>query len=359
MYKRPFLVVGEGIVGPLMALALRQQGLKAHLLQNKSVPSSVDQGSIVLAPDMTDYLTEDLGLSSARPSGSQLKNHYTYDNRGNVLMNLNLDSLKPEESGTFFSCQRSLIEGLLLKECGKGSAYLEYKNPVKVMRAATISSTSSAADGGITAHFDSGATVDYQAVINVSRDMAVVPLSTTHELSVKNREAMVKDHKRAVDVSRLYFEWTFPIPREDWDLTSDELAEIIHRQGRRMWVSATSARNLTVTTTMPAHLRVDDASPSGHSKGLQTYWSTGEPNTHTLWVDALQPAMQKAIAKKEYKRVDYHTPSYCHEHWLEDGGKIIRVGPAAHGATAQVYICCCYCFVALSPSSPYPFPPTT
>eukprot|EP00659_Diplonema_papillatum_P017849 gene17849-27509_t len=340
---KPFLVVGESIVAPLMAICLREQGLEAHIFQRPPEKQSIDLGSIVLPPMLTNYLTEDLGLGGVRPQGNMLTSFYTYDNQANILMNLNLDSLRGPDSGTFFCSQRSIIEKLLLRECEKSRHFLTHDNPIVSLDTQYPLVGLSQGHGGVKARFSSGKTALYTGVINVSRDMDAVPLiNDTHEVALAKRKEYSTTFNRARDQAPFYFDWTIPVPTETWELSHDEVAEIVHREGRRLFARPVSDKELSVTMTAPRRGALENCQTSSmnqhtgstHYNMLRKHWETGDPITHSLWTQSLLPAMQLAV-RHNYKRINYASPTYCFDDWTEEGGRIIRVGPAAHGATAQ------------------------
>eukprot|EP01063_Lacrimia_lanifica_P023313 TRINITY_DN30817_c0_g1_i1.p2 TRINITY_DN30817_c0_g1~~TRINITY_DN30817_c0_g1_i1.p2 ORF type:complete len:459 (+),score=155.19 TRINITY_DN30817_c0_g1_i1:67-1377(+) len=340
----PFLVVGEGIAAPLMALCLRSNGMHAHLLQRPAEKLSIDQGSVILTPRATSFLTEDLELHGARPPGNMVSNFYSYDNSANVLMNLNLDSLRAEDSGTFFCCQREVIERLLLRECDRPASQLEGKNPVKmpVKKGANVGIrkvTSQPGGSGVTVQFKNGATGNYEGIINLSRDMDAVPLINKDNSDVKaQRKECVDVLRRAKDNMQTPFwvDWTIPVKPEDrWELHYDELGEIVHRAGRRIFVRPTSAKEFSICMNIPRRAMLEDSTPAQHFNVVKNFWSSLDPITHALWKDGILPGLESTVTTAH--KVNYVTPTYCFESdsWLEEGGKYIRIGPAAHGATAQ------------------------
>eukprot|EP00755_Sulcionema_specki_P004766 Sspe_Gene.30925::Locus_15280_Transcript_1_1_Confidence_1.000_Length_1420::g.30925::m.30925 len=329
---KPYLVVGEGIVAPLMAICLREAGLHAVLVCRDAPQQSIENSSVVLAPAITSYLTEDLGLAGARPVGSAVTSYYTYDQAGNVLMNLNLDSLRPADGGTFFSSQRKVIQSLLLRECQKGAAFLKEKNPVRVISRAEVTSLSQS-HGGITANLSRGSlgNTAFAAVINVSRDMNAVPLLSSHETVVQRRQTLIREYERAVSRAPFFAEWRVPTPY--WDLAADDIAEIVHRAGRKMFVRPVGASEAAITLNMPPRVRLEHAKPADHYKALREFWDRDGGVQHPLWLNSIVPALQEALLKAP--KVNYFSPTYCFDNWSEDNHRILRLGPAAHGGTAQ------------------------
>ena len=331
-----YLVVGEGIVAPLMALCLREQGLQTDLLHRKNEIQSRDNGSIVLPPSVTHFLTEDLGLSGAQPPGNIVSSYYSYDNRKNVLMNLNLEGLKHDETGSFFCCQRSEIEKLLVRECQRGAQYLEHANPVSVLNSDIIRLDPSLQ--GVKTTFVNGNSRSYTHIINCSRNMGAVPLMSTSkdDTCVDLRKNIETTVSRADESSPLYLDWTVPLPSENWELQQDEIAEIVHRQARKMYVRPVSATQMCITLTAPKHgTLLNNAKPANHFNALLSSWSVGEEVTHNLWKTAILPALTEAVPKS-YKKVEYLTPTYCLDDWTElPNNRIIRIGPAAHSTTSQ------------------------
>ena len=290
-------------------------------------------------PDMTHYLTHTLGLSGARPPGNTLDNYYSYDHKANVLMNLNLDSLRPQdESGTFFTCQRSVVEKILLKECQKRARYLEHKNPIKVLERTQLTDLKRKS-GALSAQFGDGMVQEYQAVINVSRDMDAVPLiNKDHEPAVQHRKEIKRIYKRELAKAPVYYEWTFATPK-DWGLEKDEMAEIIHPGKKRLWIRATAAKELTLVTSVGKNLKFAEDRLAQYSGSVLKYWEDPKDVTvHALWKEHLMPAFEEFGSKNDGRKLDYLCPNYNFENWLEEDGDIIRMGPAAHGDNAEVCV---------------------
>jgi len=113
-----YLVVGDGLMAPFMALCLRVHGLECDLAHHPSV-SDLDRGTIVLTPSVTQLMGDVLNVSV--PSGSVVGRTLTFDHVGNDMCDIDLNEFREKgESPTFFCCDRLKVEAALLSLCSIG-----------------------------------------------------------------------------------------------------------------------------------------------------------------------------------------------------------------------------------------------
>ena len=188
-----YLVLGEGITAPFMALCLRLRGLECDLAITESPESDQDRGSVVLTPGATQVLGDVMGISV--PHGSVAGRLISFDHVGNDLCDLDLAGLceKGDEAPTFYCCDRQRIEDSLLSLCRLSQYACTVLSPGSVVDARTMTV---AGEDCVSLRFlnNPGVTRVYRKVIATSRHHSILPdCSQTDEQTryhVQNEETL-------------------------------------------------------------------------------------------------------------------------------------------------------------------------
>ncbi|ORC85273.1 uncharacterized protein TM35_000361330 [Trypanosoma theileri] len=333
-----YLVIGDGMMAPFMALCLRVHGLDCDLAYHQS-DDDLDRGTIVLTPSLTQILGDVLNVSV--PSGSVVGRLLTFDHVGNDMCDLDLNEFRAKgESPTFFCCDRPKLERALLSLCSVGPHACPRLPPPRLDRGGLEPLDR----GGVRVHFAGGAgRRDYLGVITTARKPALVPELTLTDEELRRRAANDETYTEARMKAVRWAEVCVPPLPELGKLEkrftpgSQEIVELLTPRGAKMTVRPTMMATklfYNVTITIP------DATPDPRLKTSSTkqfwddvieHWTAGVPGyiPHTMF-RPMMTHMQQHFTKSS--ALVYRTPLFVMPHWSEGGGRVIKIAHAAHGA---------------------------
>ncbi|GET85911.1 hypothetical protein, conserved [Leishmania tarentolae] len=332
-----YLVIGDGLMAPFMALCLRVHGLACDLAHHWS-QNDLDRGTIVLTPSVTQLMGDVLNVSV--PSGSVVGRVLTFDHVGNDMCDIDLNEFREKgESPTFFCCDRLKVESALMSLCRIGA------HSCMVLPKPQIDKGGLEAldNGGVRVHFASGVQQDYLGVICTARNQDLVP-----ELTVTNEElqARAENAEKYRDTFSKSVRWMElcvpPLPElgkfeKRFTPGSQEVVEILTPRDAKMTVRPTMMATklfYNVTLTIPdgtADPRLKSTSTKLFWDDVVMHWTSGVPGyiSHTMFrpmFTHLQQNFTKSSA------LVYRTPLFLMPHWSEGGGRVIKVAHAAHGS---------------------------
>uniref|UniRef100_A0A7S1Q2B9 Uncharacterized protein n=1 Tax=Neobodo designis TaxID=312471 RepID=A0A7S1Q2B9_NEODS len=331
-----FLVVGDGVVGPFMALCLRAHGIDCDLAHHPS-NNDLDRGTIVLTPSATQILGDLLSVSV--PSGSVVGRILVFDHVGNDMCDLDLNEFREKgESPTFFSCDRPKIEQSLLSLCNVGQYSCNVMSKAQVEKHGLV-----ATPKGVRATFTTGTSAEYRGVIVTTRNPDHIPeLTVTNEELQQHAENELA-YKKAMSTATRWLEVSVPpLPElgkfeKRFTPGSQEIVELLTPRGCKMSVRPTMmATKLFYNVCMT--ISDQSADPRLKSTPMKTFWdetiehwTAGVPGyvSHTMFKPMFlhsQQHFQKSRAVV-FKAAPYNLP-----HWTQGGGRVIKVGHAVHGA---------------------------
>jgi hypothetical protein len=331
-----FLVIGDGIVGPFMALCLRAHGIDCDLVHHPS-SNDIDRGTIIMTPSVTQVLGDVLNVSV--PSGSVVGRVLVFDHVGNDMCDLDLNEFREKgESPTFFSCDRPKIEQSLLSLCKMGTHSCNVMSKAMVERAGLV-----ATPKGVRATFTSGNSAEYRGVIVTARNQALVPELTITNEELQNRAENDLAYKKAMSQATRWLEVCVPpLPElgkfeKRFTPGSQEIVEILTPRGCKM-----SVRPTMMATKLFYNINIvisdQSADPRLKSTPMKTFWdetvehwTSGIPGyvSHTMFKPMFLH-MQQHFAKS--KAVCYRAAPYNLPHWTEGGGRVLKIGPSVHGS---------------------------
>lgn len=368
-----YLVIGDGMMAPFMALSLRVHGLQCDLMHFSSTHPS-DRGTVVLTPSITQLMGDVLNVSV--PSGSVIGRLLVFDHLGNDMCDLDLNEFREKgESPTFFCCDRLKVESALLSLCrvglhschvwshpgwggggglrgsttGSGEA-LGKDSTLSSLSGGAAASSSSAVQlealptGGVRVRFThSGLTQDYLGVICTARNPALIPELTLNNEELQQRAENAEKYRENMTKAPRWMELCVPpLPElgkyeKRFTPGSQEIVEILTPRDAKLTVRPTMlATKLFYHVTMT----IPDAAADPTLKSTSTklfwdevaqHWTAGVPGyiSHTLFrplFTHLQQHFRKSSA------LVYGTPFFLLPHWSEGDGRLLRIAHAAHGA---------------------------
>lgn len=347
-----YLVIGDGLMAPFMALCLRVHGLDCDLAHAPS-SLSVDRGTIVLTPSMTQLLGDVLNVSV--PSGSVIGRILTFDYVGNDMCDIDLNEFRERGEGpTYYCCDRLKVEAALLSLCRVG-AHSCHICPVQLGGSTNFATGAGASpsgtvllealpDGGVRVRFPgSGLAKDYLGVICTSRSPALVPELTLTEQELRQHAENAEKYREQLAKAPRWMELCVPpLPElkpyeKRFTPGSQEIVEIITPREAKLTVRPTLLATKLfyhVTMTIPESA----ADPTLKTTSMKQFWdetarhwTAGVPGyiSHTLF-RPLFTHMQQHFSKSS--ALVYKTPLYLLPYWCEGEGRLIKVAHAAHGA---------------------------
>ncbi|CBH12688.1 hypothetical protein, conserved [Trypanosoma brucei gambiense DAL972] len=332
-----YLVVGDGMMAPFMALCLRVHGLECDLAHHIS-SNDADRGTVVLTPSLTQVMGDVLNVSV--PSGSVVGRILTFDHVGNDMCDIDLNEFREKgESPTFFCCDRLKLERALLSLCEVG-VHSCHVLPKPLIDRGGLEALDS---GGVRVRFASGHHQDYLGLICTGRSQERVPeLTITNEelqLRAENAEKFREAQAKAVRWLEMCVPPLPELGRFEKRFTpgSQEIVELLTPRDAKMTVRPTMMATklfYNVTITIP------DSTPDPRLKSSSTkqfwddvvmHWTSGIPGyvSHTMF-RPIMTHMQQHFTKSS--ALVYRTPLFLMPHWSEGGGRVIKVAHAAHGA---------------------------
>ncbi|KAG8349032.1 hypothetical protein ERJ75_000833100 [Trypanosoma vivax] len=332
-----YLVVGDGMMAPFMALCLRVHGLDCDLAHNVS-NNDADRGTIVLTPSLTQVMGDLLSVSV--PSGSVVGRILTFDHVGNDMCDIDLNEFREKgESPTFFCCDRLKLERALLSLCEVGQHSCHVLPNPQIDRGGLEALN----NGGVRVRFASGLHQDYHGIICTSRNQEHVPELTLTNEELQQRSENSEKFKEAQAKAVRWLELCVPplpeLGRFEKRFTpgSQEVVELLTPRDAKMTVRPTMMATklfYNVTITIP------DATPDPRLKSSSTkqfwddvvmHWTSGIPGyiSHTMF-RPIMTHMQQHFTKSS--ALVYRTPLFLMPHWWEGGGRVIKIAHSAHGA---------------------------
>ncbi|KAG5507445.1 hypothetical protein JIQ42_07742 [Leishmania sp. Namibia] len=332
-----YLVVGDGLMAPFMALCLRVHGLECDLAHHPS-QNDLDRGTIVLTPSVTQLMGDVLNVSV--PSGSVVGRVLTFDHVGNDMCDIDLNEFREKgESPTFFCCDRPKVESALMSLCriGPHSCMVLPKPQIDKGGLEALE------NGGVRVRFTSGVQQDYLGVICTARNQHLVPELSIDKEELQARAENAEKYRDTFSKSVRWMELCVPpLPElgkfeKRFTPGSQEIVEILTPRDAKMTVRPTMMATklfYNVTLTIPdgtADPRLKSTSTKLFWDDVVMHWTSGVPGyiSHTMFrpmFTHLQQNFTKSSA------LVYRTPLFLMPHWSEGGGRVIKVAHAAHGS---------------------------
>ncbi|KAK7201483.1 hypothetical protein NESM_000211400 [Novymonas esmeraldas] len=332
-----YLVVGDGLMAPFMALCLRVHGLECDLAHHAS-QNDLDRGTIVLTPSVTQLMGDVLNVSV--PSGSVVGRVLTFDHVGNDMCDVDLNEFREKgESPTFFCCDRLKVESALLSLCNVGTHSCMVLPKPHIDKGGLEALES----GGVRVRFASGVHQDYLGVICTARNQDLVPELTLTNEELQARAENTERYRETVSRSVRWLELCVPpLPElgkfeKRFTPGSQEIVEVLTPRDAKMAVRPTMMATklfYNVTLTIPdatADPRLKSTSTKLFWDDVVMHWTSGVPGyvSHTMFrpmFTHLQQNFTKSSA------LVYRTPLFLMPHWSEGGGRVVKVAHAAHGS---------------------------
>lgn len=332
-----YLVVGDGILAPFMALCLRVHGLECDLAHHQTV-SDLDRGTVVLTPSITQLMGDILNV--AVPSGSVVGRILTFDHVGNDMCDMDLNEFREKgESPTFFCCDRPKVEQALLSLCqiGLHSCHIVPKPLIDKGGLEALK------HGGVRVRFASGVTQDYLGVICTSRNQELVPELTVTNEELQRREENSQTYKEAFGKAFRWLEVCVPpLPElgkfeKRFTPGSQEIVEILTPRDAKMTVRPTMMATklfYNVTMSIPdgtADPRLKSTSIKQFWDDVVGHWTSNVPGyvSHTMFRPMFTHVQQHFTKSSA---LVYRSPLFLMPHWSEGDGRVIKIGHAAHGS---------------------------
>lgn len=372
--RNKYLVIGDGMMAPFMALSLRVHGLQCDLMHFPSTHPS-DRGTVVLTPSITQLMGDVLNVSV--PSGSVIGRLLVFDHLGNDMCDLDLNEFREKgESPTFFCCDRLKVECALLSLCriglhschvwshpglgwggglrgstshageafGKDSPLSSLRGGGPTGASSSVVQLEALPTGGVRVRFThSGLTQDYLGVICTARNPALMPELTLNNEELQQRAENAEKYRENMTKAPRWMELCVPpLPElgkfeKRFTPGSQEIVEIITPRDAKLTVRPTMLATKLfyhVTMTIPG-ATADPTLKSSSTKlfwdEVAQHWTAGVPGyiSHTLFrplFTHLQQHFRKSSA------LVYETPFFLLPHWTEGNGLLLRIAHAAHGA---------------------------
>jgi hypothetical protein len=332
-----YLVVGDGIVAPFMALCLRVHGLDCDLA-HYSTTSDLDRGTIVLTPSITQLMGDVLNVGV--PSGSVVGRVLTFDHVGNDMCDIDLNEFREKgESPTFFCCDRPKVENALLSLCNVGlhSCHIIPKPQIDKGGLELLP------NGGVRVRFATGVAQDYLGVICTGRNQEQIPELTATNEELQQREENSQVYKEAFGKAIRWMEVCVPpLPElgkfeKRFTPGSQEIVEILTPRDAKMTVRPTMMATklfYNVAITIPdgaSDPRLKSTSMKQYWDEVIQHWTSNIPGyvSHTMFRPMFSH-MQQHFSKTS--SLVYRSPSFLMPHWSEGGGRVMKVGHAVHGS---------------------------
>lgn len=332
-----YLVVGDGIAAPFMALCLRVHGLDCDLA-HYTTTSDLDRGTIVLTPSITQLMGDVLNVGV--PSGSVVGRVLTFDHVGNDMSDIDLNEFREKgESPTFFCCDRPKVENALLSLCNVGlhSCHMIPKPQIDKGGLEALPG------GGVRVRFTSGVSQDYLGVICTGRNQEQVPELTTTNEELQQREENSQVYKEAFGKAIRWLEVCVPpLPElgkyeKRFTPGSQEIVEILTPRDAKMTVRPTMMATklfYNVSITIPdgaSDPRLKSTSMKQFWDEVIDHWTSNIPGyvSHTMFRPMFSH-MQQHFSKTS--SLVYRSPSFLLPHWSEGNGRLMKVGHATHGS---------------------------
>ncbi|CAM37008.1 conserved hypothetical protein [Leishmania braziliensis MHOM/BR/75/M2904] len=332
-----YLVVGDGLMAPFMALCLRVHGLECDLAHHPS-QNDLDRGTVVLTPSVTQLMGDVLNVSV--PSGSVVGRVLTFDHVGNDMCDIDLNEFREKgESPTFFCCDRLKVESALVSLCRIGAHSCTVLPKPQIDKGGL----EALENGGVRVRFASGVQQDYLGVICTARNQDLVPELTITNEELQARAENTEKYRSTFSKSVRWMELCVPpLPElgkfeKRFTPGSQEIVEILTPRDAKMTVRPTMMATklfYNVTLTIPdgtADPRLKSTSTKLFWDDVVMHWTSGVPGyiSHTMFrpmFTHLQQNFTKSSA------LVYRTPLFLMPHWSEGGGRVIKVAHAAHGS---------------------------
>ncbi|KNH07630.1 2-polyprenyl-6-methoxyphenol hydroxylase-like oxidoreductase [Perkinsela sp. CCAP 1560/4] len=330
-----YLVVGDGVFGPLMALSLRLNNIHCDLLMTKSI-SQQDQGVIVLTPSSTQILGDVFNI--AVPHGSVVTRFLSFDHVGNELSDMNLNKYRLDGvSPTFYVCQRHRIQESLLSLCKSGSLACKILPESAVLDYAKIRTNE---DDTVNAELLNTPFINsrYKKIICTNRDQSsALFMQENHQASSESQLVTLMPTCR-------WLELTIPALSEakgdGFAPGGNELVELITNASSKLIVKPTLIGTklfYNVLFSMKRGMKGPQAhlyEPRKYWNDFVMHWSAGKPEyiNHTLF----QPLMSEIQRKCDGgKMLVYKTPSFVRKEWATHQGTVLHIGPSAYSTYAD------------------------
>ena len=332
-----YLVVGDGLMAPFMALCLRVHGLECDLAHHAS-QNDLDRGTIVLTPSVTQLMGDVLNVSV--PSGSVVGRVLTFDHVGNDMCDTDLNEFREKgESPTFFCCDRLKVESAMLSLCHIGTHSCTVLPKPQIDKGGLEALD----NGGVRVRFASGVQQDYLGVICTARNQDLIPELTLTNEELQARAENAEKYKSTFSKSVRWMELCVPpLPElgkfeKRFTPGSQEIVEILTPRDAKMTVRPTMMATklfYNVTISIPdgtADPRLKSTSTKLFWDDVVMHWTSGVPGyvSHTMFrpmFTHLQQNFTKSSA------LIYRTPLFLMPHWSEGGGRVLKVAHAAHGS---------------------------
>lgn len=332
-----YLVIGDGLMAPFMALCLRVHGLECDLAHHAS-QNDADRGTVVLTPSVTQLMGDVLNVSV--PSGSVVGRVLTFDHVGNDMCDIDLNEFREKgESPTFFCCDRLKVEAALMSLCHVGTHSCTVLPKPQIDKGGL----EALENGGVRVRFSSGVQQDYLGVICTARNQDLVPELTITNEELQARAENAEKYRETFNKAVRWMELCVPpLPElgkfeKRFTPGSQEIVEVLTPRDAKMTVRPTMMATklfYNVTLTIPdgtADPRLKSTSTKLFWDDVVMHWTSGVPGyiSHTMFrpmFTHLQQNFTKSSA------LIYRTPLFLMPHWSEGGGRVIKVAHAAHGS---------------------------
>ena len=331
-----YLVVGDGLMAPFMALCLRVHGLHCDLAHHTS-NNDMDRGTIVLTPSITQLMGDVLSVSV--PSGSVVGRILSFDHVGNDMCDMDLNEFREKgESPTFYCCDRLKIESALLSLCEVGTHSCHVLPQPLIDRGGL----EALKEGGVRVKFTSGLQRDYLGIICTARNQDLIPELTITNEELQHREENSLLIKESMSKAPRWLECCVP-PLPDlgkyekrFTPGSQEIVEMLTPKDAKLIVRPTMmATKLFYNVLM--RIPDDAADPRLRSTSMKqfwddvvTHWTNNVPGyiSHTMFrpmVSHVQQHFTKTSA------LVYRSPQFHCNTWSEGGGRLLKIAHASHG----------------------------
>lgn len=333
-----YLVIGDGLMAPFMALCLRVHGLHCDLAYHQS-NSDMDRGTIVLTPSITQLMGDVLSVSV--PSGSVVGRTLTFDHVGNDMSDIDLNEFREKgESPTFYCCDRLKIEGALMSLCEVGTHSCQVL-PQPIIDRGGLEALK---DGGVRVKFQSGMVREYLGVICTARNQNLVPELTVTNEELQRREENANTYKEALSKAPRWMEVCVPpLPElgkyeKRFTPGSQEIVELLTPRAAKLVVRPTMmATKLFYNVTM--RVPDDAADPRLRSTSMKTFWD----EVVTYWTCNVPGFVSHTMFRPLFTHVQQHftknsalifrSPQFVMPSWSEGEGRLLKVAHAVHGTT--------------------------
>jgi hypothetical protein len=333
-----YLVVGDGLMAPFMALCLRVHGLHCDLAYHTS-QSDLDRGTIVLTPSITQLMGDVLSVSV--PSGSVVGRVLTFDHVGNDMSDLDLNEFREKgESPTFYCCDRLKIESALLSLCEVGNHSCQVLQQPAIDRGGL----EALKEGGVRVKFTSGVVREYLGVICTARNQDLVPELTVTNEELQQREENSNVIKEAMSKAPRWMEVCVPpLPElgkfeKRFTPGSQEIVELLTPRDAKLIVRPTMMATKLFYNVV---IRIPDdaADPRLRSTSMKTFWD----DVVTHWTSNVPGYISHTMFRPLFSHVQQHftktsalvfrSPQFHCPQWSEGEGRLLKIAHSIHGST--------------------------